>query len=391
MANSEESAGRRRLSSPIVIIVIFIIIIFLFFLFILFWNSKFLQRSVGSVCRPPPNNIKVTIQSGKPIVTWTAVAGAKSYNIYVFRSDGTFIVKILDCGCAPKVIDIPCGNYFIQISSNGDNCEGNKSNKVSFSVPCCPQAPLDHPRNFMYDGTEEPGSITLSWSAVQGASSYTIYRSRGSAVDTHNFDEKRTTSETKITFVDLLPGTQHTFIIVTNNSCNDPGRPSKCLKVDLCCSIPPPVEITSLTANDHSVTISWDKTKLTTGYCIYIRQGNEVSVTDFDDSQCVDENTTSFTFSGLDCETLYAIGVLATNGCDYGPLRFGIIKTSRKFHPHRRCHGPHCKDEDDEETEQNMEESRNQTKGPTQIKNKVDKIRATKIANGDLPAFRPYK
>lgn len=385
MANSND---RRKLASPIIIIIIFVVILVLFWIFIMFWNSRAFQRSIG-VTRPAPTNVHVNIQNGKPVVTWSPVDGAKSYNIYVFKSDGTFVVKVVDCGCVAKTIDIPCGNYFVQVSTNSNDGEGSKSNKVSFSVPCCPQPPLDAPRNFIYDGSELPGEITLSWSSVENATSYTVYRSRGGVVETDNFDEKKTTTDTKLTFTDLLPGTQHAFIIVANNKCNDPGYPSKCLKVDVCCSMPPPVEISSLTANDHSISISWNKTSLTSGYCVYIRQGKDVSINDYDDVQCVDETTTTFTFSGLDRHTLYAIGVLATNGCDYGPLRFGIIQTSEKFRPkHRKCHGPHCKNDDDAENDEDyitkLEEKRS-----TLVKN--DKARADKLATGQIVAARAHK
>lgn len=333
-------ARPRGTASPIIIVVIIIVVLLLLGLAIWFFASGgFKQAQI--ICKPPPTGIQVKLTNGKPVVSWNAVTGATSYNVYVSKSDGTPVLKVTtNTNTTSVTLDLVAGgNYIVQVSSNGSNCEGPKSDKISFVIPSCPQPLINAPTDLRFEGSTAPGSVTLIWSPVSGAASYTVFRKNGkSCCSTSDFDESQTTSDTTITFNNLMPGKEQSFTIVSNNSCGDSGSSCKCLKVDVCCAHPPPVTITQITSTSDSVTITWNLNGLTEKYLVYIKCGDEVSPSNYDDVREVCDDVNTFTYTGLKCDTLYAIGVAGRNCCDDGVLNFGIIKTGEKTWHNRKGH-----------------------------------------------------
>ena len=316
-------AGRRKSPLPIIVIVIIVIILLIIATLIILIATGVIKINDGSSkCVGPPSNVVVSTTGGKATVTWSAVNGAKSYNIYINKADGSFVAKIVACHSGAG-LNIKCGQYFVQVSSNGDGCEGSKGNKVSFDIPCCPQPLIDPPVNFRYEGTESPGEVTLLWDPVVGATSYNIYRKQGTSVTTTSYDELENTTATTFTFVNVMPGTNQAFIVQTVNACGDGGSASSVLLVDVCCAMPPPVTIIDITSTKNSVTITWQLNPLTENYVVYIKRGNTVSYNNYDDMEELDNKHNTFTFTGLDCDTKYAIGVAGLNGCAYGVLNYG--------------------------------------------------------------------
>jgi fibronectin type 3 domain-containing protein len=106
----------------------------------------------------------------KPALTWTAVTGATSYNVY---RDGTFLIKVAspsftDSGLATD------GSYTYTVTSLDD--AGNESvpsqGRTVVYDTTAPSAP-DQPAATASPTSAKP---SLTWNAVAGATSYNVYR-----------------------------------------------------------------------------------------------------------------------------------------------------------------------------------------------------------------------
>jgi fibronectin type 3 domain-containing protein len=119
-----------------------------------------------------PTNVTASAADNKVTVSWTAVTGVKSYNVY--RSDsqtGTY-TKVGASTTASYVDTVAVtGTYYYKASAVSDvGVESAPSTPTSVTV-----AGPSTPTNVSVSAAS--AQVTVSWRAVDGASSYNIYRS----------------------------------------------------------------------------------------------------------------------------------------------------------------------------------------------------------------------
>jgi len=113
--------------------------------------------------------------------SWTASAGATSYNLYRFTSPITGLngsVNLVGSFQFPAAQDsgLSNGTYYYVVTAVNASGESSISNCLSASVailPCPPAAPY---LNTITPNSSNTGSITLSWTAPAGATTYKLYR-----------------------------------------------------------------------------------------------------------------------------------------------------------------------------------------------------------------------
>lgn len=120
-----------------------------------------------------PANVKAIPGNGQISLTWSAVTSATSYNIYRAVARGGPYTLLTPAAAGPSYTDKDLTNgtqYFYVVQTKRTNT-GAYSNEA-FATPSAilPIAPVDF--------TISPGSTwaALSWSASDGADSYTLYR-----------------------------------------------------------------------------------------------------------------------------------------------------------------------------------------------------------------------
>jgi fibronectin type 3 domain-containing protein len=119
-----------------------------------------------------PTNVSTNVTDARVAVSWTAVPDAKSYNIY--RSDSqTGTYTKVGTSTSPSYVDIvsAIGTYYYKISAvSAESFESSYSDYTEATVTG-PSTPTN------VSASAVDTKVTVSWTAVSGASSYNVYRS----------------------------------------------------------------------------------------------------------------------------------------------------------------------------------------------------------------------
>jgi fibronectin type 3 domain-containing protein len=129
-----------------------------------------------------PAGVTATPLNGQATISWLAVTGASSYNIYWSNTSGVTpangkIISVAAGTFTPSYTQTGLTNgttYYYVVTAVNSNGESAPSTQVS----CTPAG--DAPSSV--SATPGNGVVTLAWSAMPGASSYNIYWSTTSGV-----------------------------------------------------------------------------------------------------------------------------------------------------------------------------------------------------------------
>src|SRR5699024_7137710 len=171
-------------------------------------------------------------------------------------------------------------SYYVEAVNEVGSAAGEVVNITTGTAPDVPETP-ETPQN-VEANLAEFNAVTLSWSAVEDADSYTIFRN-GEVIDT--------TSETSYTDRNLTEETDYTYVI---QAVNEVG-PSEGAAVEITTGISPevPERIEVELENYHTVTLSWNEVENAVEYII-LRNGEQIETTSelmYTDSE-LNENTT---------------------------------------------------------------------------------------------------
>lgn len=135
------------------------------------------------VLSPAPVNVSATPGNGQVIVAWDAVSGASSYNVYYLQDDPNITVtnsaKIAGA-TSPTTVSSLTNNstYYFAVTAVVAGVESAPSIVLS-AIPATNPAPAAPSRNVRAISSNIGGqsSLSISWDAVPGATSYNAYYS----------------------------------------------------------------------------------------------------------------------------------------------------------------------------------------------------------------------
>ena len=134
-------------------------------------ESGWTNSPVNTPAPPPPESVTVTSRSGATLnVSWTAVAGATSYNVRSSDDDGLSwsASTSVTTGTTTALTIDATKDYFVGVQTvNDKGTSGWTVSSESHATPL-PAAPAN------VAATRAKGSITLTWNAVTGAASYDV-------------------------------------------------------------------------------------------------------------------------------------------------------------------------------------------------------------------------
>ncbi|MBI5636445.1 MAG: fibronectin type III domain-containing protein [Nitrospinae bacterium] len=164
----------------------------------------------------PPAGIGVAAGNGQVIITWTAVAGAASYNVYyrtaanVTTANGT---KVANAASGGAITGLTNGTayYFVVTAVNA----GGES-AVSAEVGATPQVPIPGVPSGI-GITAGNAQVVLGWTAIAGAASYNVYYRTAAGVTTAN-GTKVTTATSSCVITGLTNGTAYYFVVTAVNA-----------------------------------------------------------------------------------------------------------------------------------------------------------------------------
>jgi xyloglucan-specific exo-beta-1,4-glucanase len=124
-----------------------------------------------------PTAMTVTAGDSKTTISWGAVTGASSYNVYRSTTPGAQGTKI-GTSTTTSFVDATAVNgstYYYEVTAAGAEGEGTATTQSAGVTPAIPVTVPAVPTGL----TANPGDaqVTLDWTAVAGASSYNVYRS----------------------------------------------------------------------------------------------------------------------------------------------------------------------------------------------------------------------
>jgi hypothetical protein len=136
-------------------------------------DIDYYRVSYGNFNIPPtPTNVSASVADAQVTVSWTAVAGASSYNVYRSTSQTGTYTKVSASTSSPHTETIGVvGTYYYEVSAvSADGFESARSAPTAVVV-AAPAVPTG------VSASSTDAGVTVSWNAVTGASSYNIYRS----------------------------------------------------------------------------------------------------------------------------------------------------------------------------------------------------------------------
>ena len=270
---------------------------------------------------PPAAPAGVTAMGGSTMATisWPAVTGAASYNIYwstasgVTKTSGTKIAGVT----TPYVqtgLSAGTSYYYIvtAVNSAGESAaSAAASATTAAAAPALPAAPTG------VTATGAANQVSLAWPAVSGATSYNIYWSTASGVTT--------TSGTRITGATspylqtgLSAGTSYYYIVTAQNAS---GAGPASAQVTASTSSPAPVlpaapAGVSATGGSAQATVSWSAVSGATSYNLYYSTTSGVTTAN---GTKVTGASSPSTQTGLNAGTTYYFVVTAVNSAGEGP------------------------------------------------------------------------
>ena len=226
-------------------------------------------------------------------ISWSAVAGATHYKLYrSATSEGSFTQIGGDITGTDYVDDNDLAantSYYYQLEScNGNGCSSRSSAVSATTVPERPSA--------LTVAAQSEGAVSISWSAVAGATHYKLYRS---ATSEGSFDQIG--GDIAATdYVDdsgLAANTSYDYQL---ESCNDNGCSSRSSAVSATTAPERPSALTAAAQSESAISISWSAVAGATHYKLYRSEtsegsfaqiGGDIAATDYLDDSGLVANT----------------------------------------------------------------------------------------------------
>ena len=275
-------------------------------------------------CTPGTPTIgTATVTSGNSAsVTWTPTGcSATGFNVYAYDQTTASLFSTTGAGSSPgSITGLTAGHtyyFYVQayVTGNGRTYySGNSGNSNSVIMT---------PGSLTLSGSiNGSNTVSLSWPAVTGASSYGIYRA--TAGSSGPWTQQTTVTTTSYSqSVSCGSGSYWYYVTAINSSGS--SAPSNTISVTAVVCAPGTPATPSVTASNQSqIAISWTAVSGATGYHVY-RGGTEISGSPL--------TGTSITDSSLACGTSYTYTVSAYNAGGTSTQSTGASATTDQCTP----------------------------------------------------------
>ncbi|HJV34105.1 fibronectin type III domain-containing protein [Geomonas sp.] len=280
------------------------------------------QASASTNAAPPvvtvpaaPMGVMAAGGTKQTTVSWPAVTGATSYNVYYSTSSGVTTTSgtKLSGATSPSVVTNLADSttyYFIvtAVNSAGESAASVQVAATTLTpapAPTAPAAPTG------VTATGGANQATISWQAVSGATSYNVYYSTTSGVTTTSGTRKAGVSSPYV-LTGLSAGTTY-YVVVT--AANAVGESAASAQASATTNAPPPAipaAPTGVTATGgtNQVTVSWPAVSGATSYNLYWSTKTGVTTTS---GTKISGATSPYLQTGLAAGTSYYYVVTAVN------------------------------------------------------------------------------
>jgi fibronectin type 3 domain-containing protein len=273
--------------------------------------------SSGVAAPAQPAAVTVAAGTGETTLSWSAVTGATSYNVYYSATTG-----VTKANATNSVTNLPTPNctvsgllngtayYFVVSAVNGSG-ESIASSEVTVT-------PLAKPQGITV--TAGDGQATVSWSAAAGATSYNIYYGTAAGVTTSGVKVANAVSPQVVT--GLANNTTYYFVVTAVNAGGESIVSSeKSATPSVAPQLPPNPTGTAVSSSGvGQVTVSWNPVVGATSYTVYYLNSSATETKANVIANGVSQSVagTSAIISGLTVGDTYWFEVTATNAVGEG-------------------------------------------------------------------------
>lgn len=190
-------------------------------------------------------------------LSWSSVKGAQKYIVYKYANKKyTKVATTEKTSYTIKKLTSATKYTYVVKSYAKKNYESAYSSKKTFyTLP-------DAVKNLK--ATAKETSVTLSWSKVQRATGYIVYK-----VENGKYTKLNTTTNLSYTVSKLTSGTKYTYAVAAYVSKTSYLGAKTKVSVTTTVSAPAQVKGLKITVNSNKATASWSKTANASGYTVY--------------------------------------------------------------------------------------------------------------------------
>ncbi|NVN89636.1 MAG: fibronectin type III domain-containing protein [Desulfuromonadales bacterium] len=282
-------------------------------------NCSFSVGNMPSVTVAPvaPATVAAVGGSGQVTLTWSAVTGATSYNLYYATSPGvskTTGTKIANAVSPYVHTGLAAGTTYYYmvtgVNSVGESAASPEASATTAAAQPVPTAPAAPTNVLATGGTNQ---VTLSWAAVSGATSYNVYYSTTTGVTKTN-GTKISNATSPAVQAGLTASTTYFYIVTAVNSVGESTASTQVAATTLAVVPSPtvPAAPTGVTAvgGANQVTLTWSAVSGATSYNIYYATATGVTKTN---GAKITNATSPYLQTGLVAGTAYFYIVTAVN------------------------------------------------------------------------------
>jgi fibronectin type 3 domain-containing protein len=270
-----------------------------------------------------PTGATATGGAGQVTISWTAVGNATSYNLYwattsgVTPANGTKIAGIT----SPYVktgLAAGMSYYFVvtAVNSAGESAASAQVSATANAAPPTPAVPAAPAGVMATGGTNQ---VTVSWSAVSGATSYNLYWSTTSGVTTATGAKIAGVTSPAVR-TGLSASTTYYYIVTAVNSAVESAASLQVAATTLGPTPPPTVPAAptgaSAVGGANRVTVSWSAVSGATSYNLYWSTTSGVTTAT---GTRIAGVTSPYVHTGLADGTTYYYIVTGQNSAGEGP------------------------------------------------------------------------
>jgi fibronectin type 3 domain-containing protein len=272
-------------------------------------------KSSSSVPVPlAPTGLVATGGNAQVALAWAASTGAISYNVYystasgVTATNGTKIAGVTQDSFTLTGLTNGTTYYFVVTALDA----GGES---AASAPASATAALPAPSGLT--ATAGIAQVSLSWTAVSGATSYNVYWATATGVTKANGTKIGGVSTPSYTQTGLTNGTTYYYIVTAVNATGESPASSQASASPHPAAPPAPTGLAA-TAGNAQVSLSWSVVSSATAYTVYYATGSAASAGNW--SKVGNIAGPPYTVAGLTNGTLYLFAVTASNAGGESPV-----------------------------------------------------------------------